>query len=86
MKNAEAVLESSSRGAKQEWSNPKTGATGFAELRGQFTAADGTPCKRLGIGNKARGIATAGDFTYTVCKYADRGWTLDPSATPATAK
>jgi hypothetical protein len=86
MKNVEQVLESTSHVSKQEWSNPKTGAAGFAETRGQFTAADGTLCKRLRVGNKARGVATAGESNYTVCKYPDRGWTLDPSAMPAAAK
>lgn len=79
--NAEQVLDSESPVAKHEWSNPRTGAAGFAEARGHFTATNGRLCKRLRVSNRAKGIATASEATYTICKHEDRGWTLDPSAT-----
>jgi hypothetical protein len=53
----------------------------MAQVRGQFTATDGTPCKRLRIVNKAKGLES--DATYTVCKYPDRGWVSNTDAAPA---
>jgi len=81
MKNAHAALDSSEANAKRSWSNPKTGASGFAEVTGQFTATDGAPCKQLRIGNKAGGLQ--GEGTYTLCKYKDRGWVFNTDARPA---
>jgi hypothetical protein len=80
-KNAMEVLESPQPNAKQSWSNPKTGASGFAEVTGQFTTADGTPCKRLRVFNKAGGME--GEATYPVCKYSGRGWVINADAQPA---
>ena len=81
MKNAREVLDSSSPTAKQAWSNPKTGASGFAEVKGQFTATDGAPCKVLRVGNLFKKVS--GEATYTVCKYKDRGWIVNVDAEPA---
>jgi hypothetical protein len=80
MKNARAALDADST-ARQGWSNPKSGASGFAQVRGQFTAADGTPCKQLRVENKIRNVES--DATYTVCKYPDRGWVINADAQPA---
>ena len=79
--NAFKVLDATDAQAKQSWSNAKTGASGWAQVRGQFTASDGAPCKRLRVVNKARGLES--DATYTVCKYPDRGWVVNTDATPA---
>jgi surface antigen len=80
-KTAEQVLESAQSNAKQSWSNPKTGASGFAQVTGQFTTADGTQCKRVRIFNKAGGLESVA--TYPVCKYSDRGWVINADAKPA---
>ena len=79
--NALKLLDTTNAQAKQSWSNAKTGASGWAQVRGQFTASDGAPCKRLRVVNKARGLES--DATYTVCKYPDRGWAFNTDATPA---
>jgi hypothetical protein len=80
-KNAYAVLDSSDQDSKQSWTNPRTGASGSAEVVGQFTAPDGTPCKRLQVVNKIKNLE--GQGTYTVCKYKSRGWILNADARPA---
>ena len=67
--------------ARQSWSNTKSGNSGWAQVREQFTGSDGAPCKRLRIVNKARGLQS--DATYSVCKYPDRGWVIHTEATPA---
>ena len=79
--NALKVLDDPSANAKQSWSNSKTGASGFAQVRGQFTTSDGTLCKRLRILNEAQGLK--GDAIYMVCKHPDRGWAINSDATPA---
>lgn len=79
--NAIKVLDDPGASSKQSWSNAKTGASGMAQVRGQFTATDGTPCKRLRIVNKIKGLES--DATYTVCKSADRGWIFNADAVPA---
>jgi len=81
MKNAQAALDSSDPNAKRSWSNPKTGASGFARVTGHFTATDGAPCKRVRIGNQAGGLQ--GEGTYTLCKYQGRGWVFNSEAQPA---
>jgi hypothetical protein len=80
-KNAYQVLDSADPAARQEWSNPKTGASGLAEVRGQFTATDGVPCKRLRVVNKVKSVES--DATYTVCRYPKRGWLVNDDAQPA---
>lgn len=80
-KTAQEVLDSTQPNAKQSWSNPKTGASGFAQATGQFKMADGTLCKRLRIFNKAGGLENVA--TYPVCKYPDRGWVINADARPA---
>ena len=82
MRNANEVLDSTTPRAKKEWHNPKTGSSGLAEVRSEFTNTDSVPCKRLRIVNKAGGVQS--DATYAVCKYEGRGWLLHPDATPAT--
>lgn len=79
--NALKVLDVAGANAKQAWSNASTGASGLAQVRGQFTATDGAPCKRLRVVNKAKGLES--DATYTVCKYPERGWVINTDATPA---
>ena len=79
--SAMKVLDAAEPNAKESWSNPKTGASGLAEVRSQFTATDGATCKRLRILNKAKGLES--DATYTACKYPDRGWVMNTDATPA---
>jgi hypothetical protein len=82
--NAQKVLEAPTAEAKQSWSNAKTGASGVAQVRGEFKGSDGAPCKRLRIMNKANGLRS--DATYTVCKYPDRGWVINTDAAPAAGK
>jgi len=79
--NALKVLDVPGADAKEAWSNEKTGASGVAQVRGQFTAFDGATCKRLRLTNNAQGQHS--DATYTVCKYPDRGWVLNADAAPA---
>ncbi len=79
--NARKVLDAPGANAKQSWASPKSGASGWAQVRSEFKATDGAPCKRLRIVNKAKGLQS--DATYTVCKYAARGWALNTDATPA---
>jgi hypothetical protein len=79
--NANKVLDSPDANAQQSWSNPRTRASGMAQLRGQFTAANGTPCKRLRIVNRARGLES--DATFTVCRTADNDWIFNADAAPA---
>ena len=79
--NANKVLSATDANAQSSWSNPRTGASGLAQVREQFTAANGTPCKRLRIANQVRGLAS--DATYTVCKTADRDWIFNADAAPA---
>jgi hypothetical protein len=81
--NARKVLDEPGANAKQDWSNAKTGASGLAQVRSQFTATDGAPCKRLRVLNKANGLTS--DATYTVCKYPERGWVVNTDATAAQA-
>ena len=79
--NALKVLDAAEPNARESWSNSKTGASGLAEIRSQFTATDGATCKRLRILNKVKGLES--DATYTACKYPDRGWVINTDATPA---
>lgn len=79
--SATKVLESPDPNSKETWSNARTGASGIAQVRGQFTASNGTPCKRLRIVNRARGLKS--DATYTVCRSADNGWIFNADAAPA---
>jgi hypothetical protein len=79
--SATKVLEASDPNSKQTWSNAKTGASGMAQVRGQFTASNGTPCRRLRIVNRVRGLES--DATYTVCKSAESGWIFNADAAPA---
>jgi hypothetical protein len=78
---ANKVLDSPDANSQQSWSNARTRASGMAQGRGQFTAANGTPCRRLRIVNRARGLES--DATYTVCNTADRGWIFNADAAPA---
>jgi len=78
---ANKVLDSPDTNSQQSWSNPRTRSSGMAQVRGEFTAANGTPCRRLRIVNRARGLES--DATYTVCKTADRGWIFNADAAPA---
>jgi hypothetical protein len=79
--NALKVLDATTETAKQSWSNAKTGSSGWAQVRQQFTSSEGDPCKRLRIVNKAKGLES--DATYTVCKHSDRGWAMNADAQPA---
>jgi surface antigen len=79
--SAMKVLDAPDANSKQSWSNAKTGASGMAQVRGQFTASNGTPCKRLRLVNKVKGLQS--DATYTVCKSADGGWDFNADAAPA---
>jgi hypothetical protein len=79
--NSIQALDAQGANAKQSWSNTRTGASGWAQVRSQFTASDGAPCKRLRVVNRAGGLES--DSTFTVCKYADRGWVLHADAAPA---
>ena len=79
--NARQVLDDPAANAKQTWSNAKTGASGLAQVRGEFKTSDGVPCKRLRIINKAKGLQ--GDATYTICKSPDGDWAIHTDAAPA---
>jgi len=79
--SATKVLEAPDPNSRQTWSNARTGASGIAQVRGQFTASNGTPCKRLRIVNRARGLES--DATYTVCKSPEQGWIFNATAAPA---
>jgi hypothetical protein len=82
-KNATEVLESTDPKASAEWMNPNTGNEGSATFRGQFTATDGAPCKRLWIANSAKKGTVKNAAMYTLCKYEGRGWLQHPDAVPA---
>jgi hypothetical protein len=82
MKNADATLDADEASAKREWSNPRSGASGSAEIRSAFTGSDGAPCKRIHVVNQVKSWSNAA--THTVCKYPDRGWILHADARPAT--
>jgi len=86
MNNADEVLAAQEPAAKREWSNPKTGASGAAEIKGVFVGSDGAPCKRLRVVNKAKNKTDASDVTYTLCKHDERGWLLNTQAKPAGKK
>ena len=79
--NARKALDDTSGNAKQTWSNAKTGASGWAQVRSGFKSTDGATCKRLRIVNKAKGLQS--DATYTLCKSADGDWVVNTDATPA---
>ena len=79
--SATKVLEAPDPNSRQTWSNARTGASGIAQVRGQFTASNGTPCKRLRIVNRARGLES--DATYTVCRSPEQGWIFNATAAPA---
>jgi hypothetical protein len=81
LKNADDALAAESSNVRREWRNPKTGASGFAEVRAQFVSTAGRLCKRLKVGNRAPN-APAKDATYTLCIHDDRGWLLDTNASP----
>ena len=81
-KNLNEVLESAAPDASGEWTNPKTGNSGRAEIRSQFTATDGAPCKSVRVYNKVKRGNIEGDSIQTLCKYPDRGWLLHPDAVP----
>jgi hypothetical protein len=70
-KNAYAVLDSQAPAAKGQWSNPKTGHSGEAEVMEAFSA-DGMACKRLRVANAAKGVKS--EATYPLCKHPDKGW------------
>jgi len=85
MKNATEVLDADSPGAKQAWSNPKTGSSGFAEVRGGSVPSNGAVCKRLRLANKAEGFTAEG--IYVACKQKEGKWKfqrgeLPPKAAP----
>ncbi|HEY1873240.1 MAG TPA: hypothetical protein VGG67_02440, partial [Steroidobacteraceae bacterium] len=40
--SAMKVLDATDANSKQSWSNAKTGASGMAQVRGQFTESNGT--------------------------------------------
>ena len=69
--NAYAVLDSKAQGAKGQWSNPKTGHSGEAEVLEAFSA-DGMACKRLRVANAAKGVKS--EATYALCNYPGKGW------------
>jgi len=79
--NARKALDDAGGNAKQTWSNAKTGASGWAQVRSGFKSTDGATCKRLRIVNKAKGLQS--DATYTLCKSADGDWVVNTDATPA---
>jgi hypothetical protein len=79
--NALKALDAAGVPSKQSWSNAKSGASGWAQVREQFTTSDGTPCKRLRIVNKVKGLSS--DATYTLCKHPERGWAMHTDAEPA---
>lgn len=75
------VLEDGGPRTKQTWKNPATGHSGRVEGLGAFTAQGGLTCRRVRVSNRAEGVE--GQATYTVCKDAEKGWMLNPSAQPA---
>jgi len=79
--NANKALDDPAANARQTWSNAKTGASGWAQVRSGFKSTDGAACKRLRIVNKAKGLQS--DATYTLCKSADGDWAVNTDATPA---
>jgi surface antigen len=78
--NALSVLESSQPNAKSSWSNPRTGSSGEAEVRVQFTSTDGFLCKRLRVFNQSR--TSHNEVFFTVCRYTDGRWRANPDARP----
>ena len=80
MENARTVLESTSPNAKSSWSNPKTGNSGAAEVKAQFTSTDGNLCKRLRLFNRSK--TAQGEQFLTFCHHQGRGWLVNADARP----
>ncbi len=74
------ALETLTLGQATSWENPSSGASGAITVLRVFAAADGRPCRRLLIQNRARGIE--GESRQVLCKSPDRGWLFDPDARP----
>ena len=81
LKNAREVLDSADPNARHTWSNPRTGASGSAQVVGQFTTAAGIRCRRLRVFNRARRVE--GETTVPVCQRSGRDWVIDADAQPA---
>ncbi len=79
-KTGREVLETLNPGKVKQWENPTTGARGKFKVLKSFATADGRPCKRLGIYNKARGVE--GESKLTLCKATDGRWQVDLDAQP----
>ena len=79
--NARKVLDDPAANARQDWTNPNTGASGWAQVRSQFTSTAGETCKRLRVVNKVKGLES--NSTYTVCKSNDADWAIHSDARPA---
>jgi hypothetical protein len=79
--NAQKALDGTQGNARQSWANDRTGASGWAQVRGEFKATNGTPCKRLRVVNQVKGLMS--DATYTVCRSPDNGWIFNADARPA---
>ncbi len=80
-RNARAVLDAAEPDAERTWTNPRSGASGLAQSKGQFSATDGALCKHLRVVNRAKKLED--EATYTVCRYSGRGWVLNADAQPA---
>lgn len=78
--NTRTVLESTSANAKSSWSNPKTGNSGEAEVKAQFTSTDGNLCKHLRVFNRSK--TAQSEAFYTFCHYQGRGWLVNEDARP----
>lgn len=74
--NLDKVLKSSEPGAKEQWTNPKTGHSGEAETTDASTSNDGLPCKKLRILNQAKGLSS--EASYQLCNFPGKGWRVPP--------
>lgn len=71
------ALDTLDRGKSKTWSNPATGTSGRISVTKTYTAADGSPCKRVAVSNRAKGIE--GESRYTLCRSTDGTWSIDTS-------
>ena len=67
---AETALNNTPNGVKVNWSNPKTGSSGFLQPLNKITK-NGLMCRNLKIFNNASG--TQDQYVFMFCKYKS-GW------------
>jgi|HigsolmetaAR201D_1030396.scaffolds.fasta_scaffold07405_6 surface antigen len=71
---ARQVLESDDRQAQQEWSNPRSGASGRVRSLGIFKSEDGLHCRKVRVSSTANGVES--QFTFPVCRTTAGDWLI----------